>query len=353
LQRQTESTSALRAVLIADIRGYTPYTTEHGDAASRELVERFQVRVREAVADRALELQFQKGDEVLGVFESARSALRSAVDMRQRFRQDSGTDDYVPIGIGLSSGEIVRRDGNYEGTPLILASRLCSIAGPGEAYADERIVDGAGPTDHVRAVLLGPRYLKGRVDPIQLYTVVGDEEEVERSWLDRVLDAMASYQESNDRNFRTGIPTLGHNLQRILEVDSKSESGIAMLDAVQEALDSELIVERGSRNLRLTPTGWRVARGRIPGSDRDADFVQAVVDAWRDPNVIRRQSNWISMEDVFARMNLPWDIYAGLNATERLQYSGLVISYEAGQNVWVRPTGRALISSEERVQDSP
>jgi class 3 adenylate cyclase len=75
----------LRTFLIADIRGYTTYTREHGDEAGAALATRFAELVAEVVTGRDGFLLELRGDEALVVFVSARKALRAAIDLQARF----------------------------------------------------------------------------------------------------------------------------------------------------------------------------------------------------------------------------------------------------------------------------
>jgi class 3 adenylate cyclase len=78
-------TADVRTFLIADVRGYTKYTREHGDEAAAELASTFAELVREVVEARQGSLLELRGDEALVVFVSAREALRAAIDLQSRF----------------------------------------------------------------------------------------------------------------------------------------------------------------------------------------------------------------------------------------------------------------------------
>ena len=124
----------VRTFLIADIRGYTSYTQEHGDEAAAALATSFAEIVSAAVDEREGRMIELRGDEALVVFDSTRQALRTAVDLQQRI-QAAGLPRGV--GIGLDAGEAVPVADGYRGGALNLAARLCSLAGPGEILASE------------------------------------------------------------------------------------------------------------------------------------------------------------------------------------------------------------------------
>jgi adenylate cyclase len=99
----------VRAFLIADVRGYTRYTQEHGDEAAAELAATFADLARTVDSASGGDVIELRGDEALCVFGSARQALRAAVELQRRFRTGVDGQPLFPlgIGIGLDAGEAV------------------------------------------------------------------------------------------------------------------------------------------------------------------------------------------------------------------------------------------------------
>src|SRR4051794_2918192 len=77
--------SEVRTFLIADVRGYTRFTQEHGDEAAARLTTRFAALAREVVEAWGGQVLELRRDEVLAVFGSARQALRAALALHGRF----------------------------------------------------------------------------------------------------------------------------------------------------------------------------------------------------------------------------------------------------------------------------
>ncbi|HYY32086.1 MAG TPA: adenylate/guanylate cyclase domain-containing protein, partial [Gaiellaceae bacterium] len=154
----------IRTFLIADVRGYTHFTEEHGDEQAAELAEKFARLARDTVADNGGEVIELRGDEALAVFTSARLALRSAVDLQRRSRTDSALP--LGIGIGLDAGEAMPVDGGYRGGALNLASRLCGMAAPGQILVSETVVGLARKVDGLRFAKRRPARLKGMEEPV-------------------------------------------------------------------------------------------------------------------------------------------------------------------------------------------
>jgi branched-chain amino acid transport system substrate-binding protein len=167
----------VRTFLIADVRGYTRYTQEHGDEAAAELAGAFADLARSAISACGGEVIELRGDEALCVFGSARQALRAAVELQRQFRTDVDGQPVFPlgIGIGLDAGEAVALEGGYRGSALNLASRLCALAAPGQILATETVVSLARKVEGIRFSERRPVRLKGVERPVRTSEVIPEE----------------------------------------------------------------------------------------------------------------------------------------------------------------------------------
>jgi DNA-binding NarL/FixJ family response regulator/class 3 adenylate cyclase len=170
-----ERSTGMKAFLIADVRGYSLFTAEHGDKASAALVESFASTTKSVVAawdGRVVEF---RGDEALAVFDSPRAAIRSAVELQAAYVADEIA--LIPVGIGLDVGEAVALEGGYRGRALNLAARLCGLAAAGEILATGEVVHLSGIMDGVAFVDRGETRFKNVRDPAHVIRVVpeGDD----------------------------------------------------------------------------------------------------------------------------------------------------------------------------------
>jgi WD40 repeat protein/DNA-binding SARP family transcriptional activator/class 3 adenylate cyclase len=167
----------IRAFLIADVRGYTQFTQEHGDEAAARLAARFGDIVREHVEVRDGSLIELRGDEALAVFRSPRQAIRAAVELQILLLEATmaAPDLPLPVGIGLDAGEAVPVEGGYRGGALNLAARLCGEAGPGEILGSQSLVHLARTVKGVRYLDRGELRLKGLSDPVRVLAIVSEE----------------------------------------------------------------------------------------------------------------------------------------------------------------------------------
>jgi YVTN family beta-propeller protein len=166
----------VRAFVIADIRGYTSFTQEHGDEEAGRLAARFASlcrRVVESHNGRVLEL---RGDEALSVFESPRFAIRAAVALQQRFVEETRDDPSLPltVGIGIDAGEAVQVEDGYRGSALNVAARLCSLARAGEVLASRELVHLAKRVEGITFTERPDAVVKGIDRPLQVVEIRSD-----------------------------------------------------------------------------------------------------------------------------------------------------------------------------------
>ena len=164
----------LHTFLIADVRGYTRFSDENGDEVASDLARRFAAIVHDAIPPQGGKVLELRGDEALCVFTSARAALSAAVELQRRFRERIDGEPALPlgVGIGLDAGEAVPTEGGYRGRALNVASRLCSLAPPGEILASETVRSLAGRQEHVTYAPRRPTRVKGIAEPVRLVEVV-------------------------------------------------------------------------------------------------------------------------------------------------------------------------------------
>ena len=161
--------------LIADVRGYTRFTAERGDAAAALLAKRFADLARDAVEARGGRVIELRGDEALAAFESPSQAVRAAVEFQATCAEESEADPAfpLPVGIGVDSGEAVPVEDGYRGVALNMAARLCSSAGAGQVLVTRAIVDSAGVADDgIGFVERGPASFKGFEEAVDVIEAI-------------------------------------------------------------------------------------------------------------------------------------------------------------------------------------
>jgi adenylate cyclase len=148
------------AIAFADLAGYTKMTEEQGDEEAVTAVERFIEAVETTLPEDARIIK-TIGDEVMVVGSDVAGLTDWAVGFQALY-------DQRPLPrIGLHSGEVVYRDGDYYGREVNLAARVAARAAGGEVLVTRTVVEGSGP--HLEFDLIGEVRLKGFAEPTELF----------------------------------------------------------------------------------------------------------------------------------------------------------------------------------------
>jgi len=161
-------TASILVFLIADVRGYTHFTQEHGDDAAARLTTAFAGLAQAAVEQWDGRLVEIRGDEALAVFGSARQALRAALEIQARCAAFSLAQPETPleVGVGLDVGEATPVEAGYRGVALNRAARLCSLARAGEVLLSTGVAYVAPMVEGVSYSMHGVEQLKGFAEPV-------------------------------------------------------------------------------------------------------------------------------------------------------------------------------------------
>ncbi len=182
-------------ILFADIRGFTAMT-ESADA--HEIVELlndyFEVMV-EVLFQFNGTLDKYVGDEIMALFgvpvahdDSVRSAVECAVEMQNaltEFNRTRNAEFQQPlhVGIGINTGQVVygaigsSKTVQYTviGDAVNTASRLCSLAKPGEIICSEFTIRRV--QNYINAIELPKVRVKGKHDELTIFRVLGNRDQ--------------------------------------------------------------------------------------------------------------------------------------------------------------------------------
>jgi len=189
LQRGGEMRAA--TVLFGDIRGFTTMSEQMTPQEVVALLNEYFELMVDVIFKHNGMLDKFVGDEIMAVWgaplnrkDDTLRAVLGAIEMQavvrelneERAAQGLKT---IQIGVGLNSGEVVAgymgstKSMNYTvmGDTVNTAARFCSAAGPSEILIGERTW--AQVKHRVRAELLPPTKLKGKLEHVDIYRVLG------------------------------------------------------------------------------------------------------------------------------------------------------------------------------------
>lgn len=157
-----------RTFLFSDLRGYTAYVEQAGDAAARRLLDTYRKLVRRAVAKHEGTEVKTEGDSFYVVFESSVAAVECALAIQRAARRRR---EPLAIGIGIHTGEATPFDQQYVGSAVNIAARLAAAAGPGEIILSDTVRGLIRTAVRVPFEDRGPLQLKGIREPIRAYAI--------------------------------------------------------------------------------------------------------------------------------------------------------------------------------------
>ncbi|MCS6798751.1 MAG: FHA domain-containing protein [Myxococcota bacterium] len=176
-------------VLFSDIRGFTSMTERSSARDIVEMLNEYFERMVEIIFRHEGTLDKFVGDEIMALFGAPVShpddpyrAVKTALEMMvaledlNRQRVAAGGEP-LKIGIGINTGEVVAGylgsskalEYTVIGDPVNTGARLCSLARAGEIIISEHTY--ARVRDHFDVIELQPTPVKGKAQPLKIYSV--------------------------------------------------------------------------------------------------------------------------------------------------------------------------------------
>jgi len=159
-----------RAVLFADLAGFTALTEAHGDIGAADLAGRFAELAASALAGDARVVK-TIGDAVMVVAGGPRVGLETALELLRAVDRET---DFPGVRLGLHAGSVVERDGDVFGATVNIAARLTEHAHVGQLLTTRRVADVIMGTDDVTVTTLGETHLKNVGEPVDIYAIEDD-----------------------------------------------------------------------------------------------------------------------------------------------------------------------------------
>jgi class 3 adenylate cyclase len=127
---------ALATVLFTDIVASTERLAERGDRRWRDVLDHHDALVEQLVTKHRGRVVKSLGDGALAIFDGPTRALRCA-----RAIVETADTQQLEIRAGLHTGEIETRPNDVAGIAVHIASRIATLAAPGEILVSRTVVD--------------------------------------------------------------------------------------------------------------------------------------------------------------------------------------------------------------------
>ncbi len=128
--------AALQTILFTDLESSTALTQRVGDSAAQEVLHGHNQVVRRALAANGGREVKHTGDGIMAAFGSAVRAVEAAMQI-----QHDLAGGEVRVRVGLNAGEPIAEDGDFFGSAVQMAARVCDRAEPGQVVVAQVVRD--------------------------------------------------------------------------------------------------------------------------------------------------------------------------------------------------------------------
>ncbi|MDQ6811102.1 MAG: adenylate/guanylate cyclase domain-containing protein [Actinomycetota bacterium] len=155
--------------LFMDLVGFTALTAERGDDNAADVAMRLFAHVRRLLPEHCGEEIKTIGDAMMVRCIDPRQGVELGLRISE---QIADQPDLPPLRIAVHTGSAVCRDGDWYGSAVNVAARLCSAAGGGEVLVSDATREGAGRARHLDFGARQLHWLKNVPQPVAARSAV-------------------------------------------------------------------------------------------------------------------------------------------------------------------------------------
>lgn len=169
--------TAVLTVGFADLVGYTALSQQLSEDALARVVGRFEELAYDTVAGNGGRVIKTIGDEVMFVADRPLAGVRIALALAGAYADDELLSQ---VRVGLASGQVIARDGDFFGPVVNKASRLVNVAFPGTVVCSDDVHDDIAGEPDLAWKSLRNRHLKD-IGTVPMWSVALAAEEADEA----------------------------------------------------------------------------------------------------------------------------------------------------------------------------
>ncbi|MBC8488241.1 MAG: tetratricopeptide repeat protein, partial [Bacteroidetes bacterium] len=159
----------LAAIVFTDIVGYTKQM-EKDEQRTMQLLQKQREIIFPIVEAHDGEVVKEIGDGLLIMFQSAVEAVRFAINVQKRLK-----DEDLTIRAGIHIGDVIFKEGDVFGSAVNTAARIEPLAPPNGICISEDVRSQIRNKEDIHTVSIGKKGLKGVNEHIEIYKVLTDD----------------------------------------------------------------------------------------------------------------------------------------------------------------------------------
>lgn len=161
------------AIVFTDLVASTKLIDRFGEDGAHDRRQRHFSLLRRVIEQHGGREVKNLGDGLMVVFADPAAAARCAAAMQSAVAADV---DRLGLRVGINAGELLREGGDYFGSTVIVAQRLCESARPGDVVVSEDARAAVNGEDDLSFTPRGPIDLKGLRKPVVAWLLDWSEE---------------------------------------------------------------------------------------------------------------------------------------------------------------------------------
>jgi DNA-binding NarL/FixJ family response regulator/class 3 adenylate cyclase len=163
-------------IVFTDVVGSTEARFRVGDAAATHEITEHLDLLRGCVNRAGGRVAKTLGDGAMALFDSAYDGVRAAISIQQAVRRTAPT---LEVRVGVHVGDVDDVGDDVFGAAVVVAKRLCDLAGPGQILASQVVVLLIGNRADVSSSPFGRHELHGVPDEIDIVEIGWEPIEIE------------------------------------------------------------------------------------------------------------------------------------------------------------------------------
>jgi len=156
----------LSAIMFTDMKGFSKEIGEDEEKTLKKLW-RYEKALKSIVKEYDGRVVKTIGDAIMGDFDSAVNAVRSALEIQKLLKKED-----IKIRIGIHLGDVIHKAGDIFGDSVNIASRIETLCEPGKIFISEDVYKQVKGKILANYKNLGKRKLKNIQTDVQVYRVV-------------------------------------------------------------------------------------------------------------------------------------------------------------------------------------
>lgn len=174
MPEETKPTRKLRAILSADVKGYSLLMTDD-EAFTIQTIKEYRNIISSCIEQYTGRVVDSPGDNILAEFASAVDAVQCAVEIQRLLKKENDRfveDRRLLFRIGVNIGDVVHDGDRIYGDGVNIAARIEGLAEPGGVCVSRNVYDQIKKKLGFEYEYLGEQQVKNINDPVRVYKVL-------------------------------------------------------------------------------------------------------------------------------------------------------------------------------------